>query len=236
MDDTNLNEGYERLLDPRNVDVTRIVSVSSGLGSAYAWKLWADRYGAENVVGVFTDVNGEHPDNYRFLAETQYAIGSRLVKLTNDGKTIWDVFAEQRFLGNTRVDLCSRILKREAFKTWLDNNVDPANTIVALGIDWTEAHRYDRAKPRWEADGYALAAPLCEPPYRSKSEAGLWLASEDIAPPKLYEMGFDHANCGGGCHQGRHQAVQAPPRRRPPLVHALVGDRRGENSPAPRQG
>ena len=30
----------------------------------------------------------EHPDNYRFLAETSYAIGGRLVKLGNDGDTI----------------------------------------------------------------------------------------------------------------------------------------------------
>ena len=46
-----------------------IVSVSSGIGSAFTWKLVCDKYGAENVTGLFADVNGEHPDNYRFLAE-----------------------------------------------------------------------------------------------------------------------------------------------------------------------
>ncbi len=177
----------------------RIVSVSSGLGSAYAWKLDCDRYGPDNVTGVFTDVNGEHPDNYRFLAETQYALGSRLVKITNDGRTIWDVMIEAKFLANSRVDVCSRVLKREAILGWLRSNVDPASTVIDLGIDWTEIHRFDRAKPRWAADGYTIGAPLCEPPYRSKLDAQAWLDIEGIRRPALYDMGMAHANCGGGC-------------------------------------
>jgi 3'-phosphoadenosine 5'-phosphosulfate sulfotransferase (PAPS reductase)/FAD synthetase len=153
----------------------------------------------QNVVGVFTDVNGEHPDNYRFLAEVQYALGSRLVKVTNDGRTIWDVFLENRFLGNTRVDVCSRVLKREAFRRWLAANVDPEQVTIALGIDWSEIHRFERAAPRWAADGYTIAAPLCERPYRDKDDAAQWLALEGIRRPALYDMGFAHANCGGGC-------------------------------------
>jgi 3'-phosphoadenosine 5'-phosphosulfate sulfotransferase (PAPS reductase)/FAD synthetase len=185
--------------DP-SADYVHVVSVSSGLGSAFAWKLLCDRYGPRNVVGVFTDVNGEHPDNYRFLAETQYAIGSRLVKVTNDGKTIWDVMIENRYLANTRVDVCSRVLKREAMLKWLKANCDPATATVYLGIDWTEEHRFQRAKPRWAKDGgWNIEAPLCEPPYLLKSDAQAWLDFEGIRRPHLYDLGFSHANCGGGC-------------------------------------
>lgn len=176
-----------------------VVSVSSGLGSAYVWKLVCDRYGPENVVGVFTDVNGEHPDNYRFLAEVQYHLGSRLVKLTNDGRTIWDVMEESRFLANTRVDVCSRILKREAIQKWLTDNCDPADTTIYLGIDWTEIHRYERAKPLWAKAGWHIEAPMCESPYRDKTEAQAWLDEVGIKRPALYDMGMEHANCGGGC-------------------------------------
>jgi hypothetical protein len=176
-----------------------IVSVSSGLGSAFAWKLLCEKYGPDNVTGVFTDVNGEHPDNYRFLAEVQYSLGSRLVKITNDGKTIWDVMIERRFLANTRVDLCSRILKRESFQTWLSGHADPADAIIYLGIDWTEMHRFDRAVPQWAKNGWTLKAPLCEPPYLAKAEAQSWLDGVDIRRPALYDLGFSHANCGGGC-------------------------------------
>jgi hypothetical protein len=176
-----------------------IVSVSSGLGSAFAWKILCDKHGPENVTGVFTDVNGEHPDNYRFLAEVQYELGSRLVKIGNDGRTIWDVMIERRFLANTRVDLCSRILKREAFQEWLGCHVEPAGTTVYLGIDWTEIHRLDKARPHWEEAGYSLGAPLCEPPYLGKHDAEAWLATAGIRRPALYDLGFAHANCGGGC-------------------------------------
>jgi hypothetical protein len=178
---------------------SHIVSVSSGLGSAFAWKLLCDQYGPENVTGVFTDVNGEHPDNYRFLAEVQYELGSRLVKLTNDGRTIWDVMIEQRFLANTRIDSCSKFLKREPFRAWLRENADPATATVYLGIDWMEMHRLDRARPRWAEAGWNVRAPLCEVPYRSKDEGQKWLDEAKIRRPLLYDMGFDHANCGGGC-------------------------------------
>lgn len=177
----------------------RVVSLSSGLGSAFAASILVDRHGPENVVGVFTDVNGEHPDNYRFLAEVTYALGIRVDKVSNGGRTIWDVMIDQRFLANTRVDICSRVLKREAMLAWLAANHDPANTVVSLGIDWTEEHRFERARTRWAKDGWTIDAPLCEPPYRSKSDAETWLADQGIARPKLYDLGFSHANCGGGC-------------------------------------
>lgn len=183
----------------RTTNETHLVSVSSGLGSAFAWKQVCDRYGPENVTGIFTDVNGEHPDNYRFLAATQYALGSRLVKLTNNGRTIWDVMVEAKFLANTRVDVCSRILKREPILRYMRENCDPARTTLYLGIDWTEEHRFRRAEARWAKDGWRTAAPLCEPPYLLKSEAQLWLDAEGIKRPLLYDLGFSHANCGGGC-------------------------------------
>ena len=176
-----------------------VLSVSSGLGSAFAWKVLCDRHGPENVIGVFADVNGEHPDNYRFLAEVTYLLGSRLVKLSNDGKTIWDVMIETRFLANSRVDPCSRILKREVLNAWMDANCDPAIHIQHVGIDWTEIHRFERLRDRRALDGWKVEAPLCEPPYRAKAEAQAWLDSVGIARPKLYDMGFAHANCGGGC-------------------------------------
>lgn len=176
-----------------------IVSVSSGLGSAYTWKLVCDRHGPGNVTGLFADVNGEHPDNYRFLADVQYALGSRLVKLTNDGSTIWDVMIKERFLANTRIDSCSKFLKREPIRKWVEGNASPGATLY-LGIDWTEIHRLDRTRSRWaEFGGIQVASPMAEPPYKTRYDARDWLAAEGIAEPALYAMGFGHANCGGGC-------------------------------------
>lgn len=174
-----------------------VVSVSSGVGSAYAWHLTRVEHG-ERAMGLFADVNGEDDDNYRFLADAHAAIGGELVRLDNGGRTIWDVFRERRFLGNTRVDLCSRILKREAILAWLEEHCDPQTTRLVLGIDWTEEHRFERARARWAADGWAAEAPLCARA-RDKSDAERWLAEIGVARPRLYDLGFSHANCGGGC-------------------------------------
>lgn len=174
-----------------------VVSVSSGLGSAYAW--WCTSVARpDSTIGVFADVNGEDEDNYRFLDEVHAEIGGDLVRLDNGGATIWDVFRENRFLGNTRVDLCSRVLKREAILRWLTENCDPTDTIIVLGIDWTEAHRFERAQRRWAADGWTVAAPMI-PGGFDKTHAEEWLTSVGIARPRLYDLGFGHANCGGGC-------------------------------------
>lgn len=52
-----------------------VVSVSSGLGSAYLWSLVLGEH--PDAVAVFADVNGEDPDNYRFLREVHTALAER---------------------------------------------------------------------------------------------------------------------------------------------------------------
>lgn len=175
-----------------------VVMFSSGAGSAMAAKRVATTRVApgDSLTLLFADV-GEHEDNYRFLHEAHEWIGGDLVILTNDGRTIWDVFKAGRFLGNSRVDLCSRVLKREPMRKWLEATHDPAGTVVYLGFDWTEEHRMDRARPHWEP--WRVEAPLCEAPYIDKAEAMADMAAQGVLPPLLTRQGFPHANCGGGC-------------------------------------
>lgn len=175
----------------------RIVSFSSGAGSAMAARRVADRYGTDDLFLLFADVNGEHPDNYRFLWDAARWVGGQLVILTNDGKTIWDVFKAQRFLGNTRVDLCSRVLKREPIQKWLDRWCDPADTVMYLGFDWTEEHRHIRAARAWLP--WQVESPMLWDPVMDKAEGMAQMAAAGIEPPLLTRLGFPHANCGGGC-------------------------------------
>lgn len=181
-----------------------VVMFSSGAGSAVAAKRVADRFGTEHLTLLFADVNGEHGDNYRFLREAAEWVGGELVVLDNGGMTIWQVFAQERFLGNTMADPCSRILKREPMRKWLDDNCDPEHTTAYLGFDWTEEHRMVKTLPHWAP--WALDFPLGSPevadgwlPLVDKSQALERLRLAGIRPPVLTERGFPHANCGGGC-------------------------------------
>lgn len=116
-----------------------------------------------------------------------------------DGRTPWEVFHDERFLGTARIGLCSRELKQKMVDAWLAAHRDPANTVVHVGIDWTEEHRFTRLRARRGAQGWDYRAPLCNPPLHDKQHGFTRLAGAGIAPPRLYGLGFAHNNCGGGC-------------------------------------
>lgn len=172
-----------------------VVLFSGGIGSWAAAKRITTNPEDELVL-LFTDTNMEDEDLYRFITEAATDVGGTLVRLA-DGRTPWELFFDEKFIGNTRVDICSRVLKRDLSRKWIEENCDPADTIVYLGVDWSEIHRYERAAPRWKP--YRLLAPLCDPPYLSKTDMLEQARDAGLTPPRLYELGFPHNNCGGFC-------------------------------------
>ena len=173
-----------------------VVMFSGGAGSWMAAKRVVQEHGTESIVLLFADTMMEDDDLYRFLIESSRNVGGELVQVA-DGRTPWEVFFDVRFLGNTRIDPCSRILKRELLREWVEKNCDPSDTVVYLGYDWTEEHRYEAAKPHWQP--CTLEAPLCDEPYLTKADVVVALDREGIERPRLYAMGFPHNNCGGFC-------------------------------------
>lgn len=117
---------------PKNV-----VMFSGGIGSWAAGKRVAADHGTDGLVLLFTDVKMEDPDLYRFLHEAAANIGGELV-IISEGRTPWQVFEDERYIGNSRVDPCSRVLKREILDKWRNANCHPERTTIHVGIDWTE--------------------------------------------------------------------------------------------------
>lgn len=181
-----------------------IVMFSGGIGSWATAKRVVERYGSENVILLFSDVKGttdnphigEDEDTYRFIDEAAVNLGCELVKLV-DGRNIWEVFRQQRFLGNSRLAPCSHHLKQKPAKKWITENTTPSNAVIYVGIDWTEAHRMTAV-----VNGYRpwlVDAPLLEKPHLTKQQLIELAESEGLQPPRLYAYGFKHNNCGGGC-------------------------------------
>lgn len=173
-----------------------VVQVSGGVGSWATGKRVAEKYGTDNLILLFADTLMEDEDTYRFLEEGAKNIGGKLVRLA-DGRNIWDVFRDVKFLGNTRIDPCSRVLKRELLRKWIDDNCDPERTTVYIGIDWSEIHRAERYEQYWHP--YKVECPLTEKPYLDKKQLLAWAEREGLPKQRLYELGFAHSNCGGGC-------------------------------------
>ncbi len=181
----------------------RVVMFSGGIGSWAAAKRVVERHGASDVTLLFADTKSEHPDTYRFLREAAVNIGAPLKEITDERYAdIFDLFDKVGFLGNTRVDPCSRIFKRERSDRWLTENCDPEDTTIYVGIDWTEEHRFTRMRDRklpWRYE-----APLCEKPFLLKPDLHAWAEREGLRMQELYRLGASHANCGGLCVKMGH--------------------------------
>jgi hypothetical protein len=188
-----------------------VVMFSGGIGSWAAAKMVAQKHGTENLYLLFTDVKGqaqsphigEDEDTYRFLDDAVTNVGGTYIYI-NEGRDIWEVFKDKRFLGNSRLANCSHLLKQKPARAWLDANCDPETDIVYVGIDWTETHRLPAIERNYKP--FSAVAPLAVPffhnemkMYYDKHELIEWALSEGLKPPRLYSLGFAHNNCGGGC-------------------------------------
>ena len=169
---------------------------SGGVGSWAAAKRVVEKNGVQDVTLLFADTHMEDEDLYRFLDEAAKDVGAPLVKIS-DGRTPWDVFFDERYLGNSRIDPCSKILKRQLLDRWRNENMNVETDQIYVGIDWTEIHRIERMLPI--VAPWKYSAPLCEKPYIEKPAMLKALVKAGIRPPRLYEMGFPHNNCGGFC-------------------------------------
>jgi hypothetical protein len=169
---------------------------SGGVGSYCAAKRVVEKQGSENVTLLFADTKIEDEDLYRFLHESASKLGARL-EIIAEGRTPWEVFKDRRYIGNSRVDLCSETLKRNLMDKWVKEHFEPHEVVCYVGIDWNEEHRFLRMQPRKLP--YVYQAPLLDPPLLLKEEMRTLVEEDGLEQPRLYKLGFAHNNCGGFC-------------------------------------
>jgi hypothetical protein len=184
-----------------------VVHVSGGLCSFWAAHRVIQQYGKENVTLLFCDTLMEDEDLYRFNREAQQFLGLPFVVLSK-GITPWDVFRNHKMIGSSRVDMCSRELKRDLLDGWRKTNTTPETHTFYLGLDWTEEHRMigKRGKPGMIEifKPWTVKAPMMDEPLWDKCRMGRELEAIGIKRPRLYDMGFPHNNCGGFCVKAGH--------------------------------
>lgn len=185
---------------PGNPALSHVVQFSTGAGSAeVAWRV-VEKYGVDSVVLLTADTMAEDADNWRFAREVVDALRNPEWVRLADGRTPMQVGLDLKVVPNNRMAVCSRVLKRELLRPYIEDRFDPETTVVYLGFDWTEMHRLDAAVPHWAP--WTISAPLCERPYLSKPDLLGLFRQRGIEPPRLYSQGFTHANCGGACVRG----------------------------------
>ena len=187
----------------RDKPMKHVVMFSGGIGSWATAKRVKEQNPSEEIILLFSDVQGiktdhigEDEDTYRFIEDAAKNIDAELITV-KDGRDIWEVFKDKRFLGNSRLASCSHELKQKPARSWLEENTTPENSTVYVGIDWSESHRVASIQRNYLP--WTAKAPMTEPPYLTKAQMIKWAESEGLKPPRLYSLGFAHNNCGGGC-------------------------------------
>ena len=177
-----------------------IVLFSGGLASFEVGRRVISKYGMKKVEFWFFDTLIEDVGLYRFLRECESKLNMRIERFS-DGRNPWQVFRDERFIGNSRVPLCNRVLKRELLERLLRIRFPNKDVVLYMGYEWHETHRMAKARRRWKAKGYAVDFPLERPPFLNSTDLKGIAESEGVEVPRLYRMGFGHNNCGGACVQ-----------------------------------
>ena len=178
-----------------------LVNVSGGLTSFEALRRCLDRYGKEQTHAYFADTKQEDPDLYRFLDDQEHYFGIKIERVV-DGRTIWDVWKEKRCItlrlpNGSEIAPCSLILKREAMNKVISSRYAPGTYTQVFGYEWSEIDRMSRLEKDIAPEKAWF--PLAEKPYIDKCHISTFLKSIGIAVPRLYELSFEHNNCGAGC-------------------------------------
>lgn len=174
-----------------------ISSLSGGVSSALATDRAIQRYGRDKVTLWFADTQWEDEDLYRFLDDCLKRWGGGLLTY-QEGRTPLQVAEDKHIIPNQKLAPCSFRLKIDPFTEFLQNSETPVT--ILLGLDWTEMHRTEAPKRNYEQiEGVSVDFPLLWKPYELRNYFDIVRHDWGIEPPRLYQMGFPHNNCGGRC-------------------------------------
>lgn len=147
------------------------------------------------MVLLFADTKFEDQDLYRFLPEAAANVGVPLTTIA-DGRDIWQVFIDNKYLGNSMIDPCSRVLKRDLLRRHLEDNYDHNHTSIIVGYGPEEDRRVVKSLPYWLP--WVAVFPVHAAGI-TNCELVAWARREGLDEPELYQDGFEHNNCKGGC-------------------------------------
>lgn len=176
-----------------------IISVGGGLSSTMELpRRVLDHADKSDCRFIMARLPNEDPDVWRLCEAVSADLGITIEYIGLD-KSPWDIFWEEHMIGNSRIDPCSRRLKREVLAGWMKANCDPTNTILHLGITYHEIDRMIAVRANWHRQGWQVDAPLADDPWLTRERMMDACQERYGFIPRLYRWQFSHNNCGGAC-------------------------------------
>lgn len=187
---------------------THVVFIGGGISSTLfiaTHLLMVDKIDKDAVDFVIAALPNEHPDVWRLITSVE-KLFDITIKRIGPNKSVWELFHEQKFIGNSRFDNCSKTLKRDVCRNYMQENYPNQDVTVALGITHHEIDRELSIRRNWTKNGYKVYFPLSQYPELT----GEFMRDTCMRLfgfiPELYTLGFSHNNCGGACVKaGKYQ-------------------------------
>lgn len=181
-----------------------VVNLSGGACSFWATDRVANRFGTADMTLLFADTLIEDAELYEMNERTAEYFGVPITRVSREVEP-WDLFRREGLIGNSRVPICSVMLKREPLDEWFHLNMNPRDSlfgepdIAYVGLDWTEVNRLEdlrTSQPQW-----IWEAPMCEwqPLWDKCKMLDELQALFGVPLPRAYREGFPHNNCGRRC-------------------------------------
>lgn len=173
-----------------------IVLFSTGLASAITLDMVQKMHGRDNTIALLTDTRWEDIDNYRFTDQAIKHLNANLV-YTSEGRTPPEIWMQTGYLVGPTGSPCTRILKIEQTIKFVKAKKEPI--ALYFGIGANEAHRKYGLERRYKPLGVDCRFPLIDYPLGQQEMKNIVENGWKIRIPRMYDLGFSHANCGGRC-------------------------------------
>ena len=166
-----------------------VVKFSGGAASAVVASIVAKQNPGATVL-LYHNTKTEPEDNDRFRRDVSHHLGLPITDIS-DGRDIWQLFDDEKFLGNQRLTPCSKRLKQDMGDRWIRQNLP---CTVYYGFTSDEQDRADRVTVKMEMMGASAGFPLIDLGIPKKECLRRVVDCWEIALPEMYRWA-DHANC-----------------------------------------
>lgn len=207
---------------------TIIASMGGGFtSSALMPRVLLEQYDRDQIEFINCVLPNEHPDMWRLFDAVEEKLEIEITYIAYHPETKWqyvrkedrgnkdklytpfDIFFEVAFMGNSRNDPCSRMLKRETILNYVAEIHDPEISTIAVGIHAEELERATAIRKNWENNGWKVSFPIIDNDYLTREKEIRLMKEWYGVSLDLYERGFEHNNCAGACVKaGQRQWAQ----------------------------
>lgn len=171
---------------------------SGGISSFESTCRLLDEFPNETRIWFF-DTKIEDQDTYRFIKDCEVLFNMK-IEIYSDGRNPWQVFRDERYIGNSRITPCNKLLKRRVLENKLhEEEFDNERIILVFGISGDEDYRGKRISEGWRRKNIYTKFPLLENPIYYGQGYEEFERKYNLISPRLYKLGFKHNNCGGAC-------------------------------------